>query len=98
MANIELSIAAFLLVTFIASVLSIRLKTPYTLVLVLVGVGITATATLLSIFGGPLHEIAQSIISQIRSFDNLLIEGGGTGLFVGLVVPPLVFEAMIHVS
>ncbi len=98
MANIELIIAAFLLVTFIASVLSIRLKTPYTLVLVLVGVGITATATLLSIFGGPLHEIAQSIIAQIRSFDNLLIEGGGTGLFVGLVVPPLVFEAMIHVS
>jgi Na+:H+ antiporter len=97
MANIELIIAAFLLLTFAAAVLSIRLKTPYTLVLVLVGVGITAIATLLSLVGGPFHEIAQEIISQIQSFDNLLTEGGGTGLFVGIVVPPLVFESMMHV-
>ncbi len=97
MANIELIISAFLLVTFVAAVLSIRLKSPYTLVLVLIGVGITAIATLLSLFGGPLHEISQSIISQIQSFDNLLMEGGGTGLFVGIVVPPLVFEAMMHI-
>jgi CPA1 family monovalent cation:H+ antiporter len=96
-ANIELIIAAFLLVTFIAAVLSIRSKRPYTLVLVLVGVGITAGATLLSLVGGPIHELAQSIIEQIRSFDNLLIEGGGTGLFVGIVVPPLVFESMMHI-
>ena len=96
-ANVELIIAAFLLVTFIAAVLSIRSKRPYTLVLVLVGVGITAAATLLSFVGGPLHEIAQAIVAQIRSFDNLLIEGGGTGLFVGIVVPPLVFESMMHI-
>ncbi len=97
MANIELIIAAFLLVTFVAAVLSIRIKTPYTLVLVLVGVGVTAAATLLSLVGGPLHGIAQTIVTQIRSFDNLLIEGGGTGLFVGIVVPPLVFESMMHI-
>ena len=83
MANVELIIAAFLLVTFVAAVLAIRLKSPYTLVLVLVGVGVTAIATLLSLIGGPLHDLAQSIVTQIRSFDNLLVEGGETGLFVG---------------
>ena len=98
MANVELIIAAFLLVTFVAAVLAIRLKSPYTLVLVLVGVGVTAIATLLSLIGGPLHDLAQSIVTQIRSFDNLLVEGGETGLFVGIVVPPLVFESMMHIS
>ena len=97
MANVELIIALFLLVTFIAAIISIRLKTPYTLILVLSGVGITAAATLLSLVGGPVHDLAQSVIEQIRSFDSLLIEGGGSGLFVGIVVPPLVFESMMHI-
>ena len=38
-----------------------------------------------------------SITSQIRSIYNLLIQGGGGGLYVGLIVPPLIFEAMIHI-
>ena len=96
-ANIELIIAVFLLIAFIAAIISLRLRTPYTLVLVLIGVGITAIATLLSIGASPLHTIAQSIIDQIRSFDNLLLEGGGSGFFVGIVVPPLVFESMMHI-
>jgi CPA1 family monovalent cation:H+ antiporter len=96
-ANIELIIAVFLLITFIAAIISLRLKTPYTLVLVLMGVGITAVATLLSIGPSPLNTIAQSIVDQIRSFDNLLLEGGGEGFFVGIVVPPLVFESMMHI-
>ena len=96
-ANIELIIAVFLLVTFIAAIISLRFKTPYTLVLVLIGVGTTAVASLLSVGGSPLHAFAQEIINQIRSFDNLLLEGGETGFFVGLVVPPLVFESMMHI-
>ncbi len=96
-ANIELIIAVFLLITFIAAIISLRLKTPYTLVLVLMGVGITGIATLLSFGASPLHTFAQSIVDQIRSFDNLLLEGGGEGFFVGIVVPPLVFESMMHI-
>ncbi len=95
--NIELIMAVFLLITFIAAIISLKFKTPYTLVLVLMGVGITAAATLLSLVGGPIHGFAQAIIDQIRSFDNLLLEGGGNGFFVGIVVPPLVFEAMMHI-
>ncbi len=38
----------------------------------------------------------QSIVSQLRSLYTQLLQGGGGGLFVGLVVPPLIFEAMIH--
>lgn len=96
-ANIELIIAVFLLVAFIAAIISLKLKTPYTLVLVLIGVGITAVASLLSVGESPIHSYAQAIISQIRSFDNLLLEGGGSGFFVGIVVPPLVFESMMHI-
>jgi hypothetical protein len=38
----------------------------------------------------------QNLISQLRSIYTQLLQGGGGGLFVGLVVPPLIFEAMIH--
>jgi CPA1 family monovalent cation:H+ antiporter len=96
--NIELIIAVFLLITFIAAIISIRLKTPYTLVLVLIGVGTTAIANLLALVGGPVHVFAQGIIDQIGSFDNLLLEGGGNGVFVGIIVPPLVFESMMHIQ
>ena len=39
----------------------------------------------------------QSFTSQIRTIYDLLILGGGGGLYVGLIVPPLIFEAMIHI-
>jgi CPA1 family monovalent cation:H+ antiporter len=85
--SIELIIGAFLLVAFLAAVLSNKLKVPYTLILVLTGVTITVIAFLLASAGGP------DIVSQLRSIYIQLIGGG---LFVGLVVPPLIFEAMIH--
>ncbi len=85
--SIELIIGAFLLVAFVAAVLSNKLKVPYTLILVLTGVAITVIAFLLALIGGP------DIASQLRSIYTQLIGGG---LFVGLVVPPLIFEAMIH--
>jgi len=90
MPSIELVIAAFLLVAFLAAVLSNKLKVPYTLVLVLLGVAITVIAFSLGSQGGT------DFASQLRSIYTQLLGGGGGGLFVGLVVPPLIFEAMIH--
>ena len=77
---------------FLAAVLSTRLRIPYTLVLVLTGVVITVVASLFTLQGGSF----QNLISQLRSICAQLLEGGGGGIFVGFVVPPLIFEAMIH--
>ncbi len=87
MPSIEIVIAAFLLVAFLAAVLSNKLKVPYTLVLVLAGVAITVVSYLLVSQGG------SNLTLQLKSIFTQLIQGG---LFVGLVVPPLIFEAMIH--
>ena len=84
--------AAFLLLAFLAAVLSIRLRIPYTLILVLTGAAITVVASLFTLQGGSF----QNLISQLRSMTAQLLKGGGDGLFVGSVVPPLIFEAMIH--
>jgi CPA1 family monovalent cation:H+ antiporter len=97
MASIELVISVFLLLTFIAALISIRRKVPYTLVLVLTGALISVTAALLSLPGSPFQALMQSVVDQIRAIYTVLIQGGGGGLFVGFVVPPLIFEAMIHV-
>jgi CPA1 family monovalent cation:H+ antiporter len=97
MAGIELVLSLFLLLTFIAALISTRVKVPYTLVLVLTGVLITVTIGLLALQGSPIQDPMQSVISQIRSIYNLLIRGGSGGLYVGLIVPPLIFEAMIHI-
>ena len=90
--SIELIVAAFLLIAFLAAVLSTKLKVPYTLVLVLTGVVITVIASSFTLQGGSF----ESLISQLRSLCAQLLQGGGGGLFVGIVVPPLIFEAMIH--
>ena len=88
--SIELVVAAFLTIAFLAAVLSHKLKVPYTLVLVLAGVGITVVAFLFSSQGG------SDLASELRAIYSQLLIGGGGGLFVGIVVPPLIFEAMIH--
>ena len=83
-AGIELVIAAFLTVVFIAALISLRLKVPSTLILVLSGFLIVIVATLLSLQGSPLQDPMQSLISQIRSIYSTLVQGGGGGgLFVG---------------
>jgi CPA1 family monovalent cation:H+ antiporter len=85
--SIEVVIAAFLLIAFLTAVLSNKLKVPYTLVLVLAGVTITVIFFLFESQGGI------DLSSQLKSLNTQLL---AVGLFVGLVVPPLIFEAMIH--
>jgi CPA1 family monovalent cation:H+ antiporter len=88
--SIELVVAAFLTISFLAALLANRLKVPYTLVLVLSGVTITVIAFLFASQGG------SDVTTQFRLIYTQLLIGGGGGLFVGLVVPPLIFEALIH--
>ncbi len=95
--NVELVISAFLLLTFIAALISVRLKVPYTMILVLTGVLITVTVSLLSFQGSPFQAQMQNVTLQIRSIYDTLIQGGSGSLFVGLIVSPLIFEAMIHI-
>jgi monovalent cation:H+ antiporter, CPA1 family len=97
MASIDLVLSAFLLLTFIAAAISIKLKTPYTLILVLAGALITVIVSLLALPGSPIQGPMQNVTAQIRTIYNLLVQGGGGGLYVGLIVPPLIFEAMIHI-
>jgi CPA1 family monovalent cation:H+ antiporter len=94
--SIELIIAAFLLMVSLTAVISLRLKVPYTVTLVIFGVSTTIVLTILAL-GGPLQGAAQELIDQIRSAYSLLIAGENGGVFVGLIVPPLLFEAMIHI-
>lgn len=97
MASIELALSIFLLLTFVAALISMRAKVPYTLVLVFIGVIITAVIAVLSLQSNPIQGLMQNVTFQIRSIYDLLIQGGEGGLYVGLIVPPLIFEAMIHI-
>ena len=94
MFSIEALVAVFLAIMLAASIVSYRAKVPYTLVLVILGILLSA-ASGFSLFG---QGIFQQAILQIRSFFVGLSGGEEGGLFVGLVVPPLLFEAMIHVK
>ena len=91
---IEITITIFILLMLIAQLISIKLRIPYTLVLVLIGVVTTALSVLIlgkySIFG-----TLQNSVREIQLIYDQIVN---TGLFVGLVVPPLIFEAMIHVK
>jgi monovalent cation:H+ antiporter, CPA1 family len=88
--NIEFVVAAFLIIVFLAALLANKLKVPYTFILILSGIAITVIAFIFSSQGG------SDFSSQLRLIYTQLLSGGGGGLFVGVVVPPLIFEAMIH--
>jgi len=89
----EALVAIFLAVMLVASLISLRAKVPYTLVLVILGIALSTTSVV-SIFG---QGNFLQLVLQIRSLFDQLIAGQSGGLFVGLVVPPLLFEAMIHI-
>ena len=94
-ATIELVLTAFVVVMLISRVLSLKGRVPYTLVLVFVGLGIAALTTLPVLGSNVLLDELRGLASQMKSLYTSLVNGG---LFVGLVVPPLIFEAMMNVS
>jgi Na+:H+ antiporter len=95
--SVELVITSFLVIMLAASFISHKLKLPYTLVLVVVGMILT-TASVSSFLAGPFQAQFQAALDGIRSLYSQLLEGPGGGLFVALVIPPLIFEGMMHVS
>ncbi|MFI5421610.1 MAG: cation:proton antiporter, partial [Nitrososphaerales archaeon] len=93
MFSAEALVAVFLAVMLLASLISLRAKVPYTLILVILGIGLSAISAF-SFFGvASLSEL----VLQIEGLFTQMISGPSGGLFVGLVVPPLLFEAMIHI-
>jgi Na+:H+ antiporter len=95
--SVELVITSFLAIMLAASFISHKLRLPYTLILVIVGILLT-TASVWSFLTGPLQAEFQAALDSIRSLYSSLLAGPQGGLFVALVIPPLIFEAMIHVN
>ena len=87
-------ITGFLAIVFIALFVSTRAKLPYTVVLVFVGIALVLASNTLFLNGGTIA----TIITQIRTAMGQLSSGANGGLFIGLVVPPLLFEAMLHIG
>ena len=80
MAQTEVALAVFFLIALAASLISRKIKTPYTTLLVLFGLALSAL---------PISQLA-----GVTSFFNSLASGG---LFIGLVLPPLLFESIMSV-
>jgi monovalent cation:H+ antiporter, CPA1 family len=95
LAGIEIVLIVFLMVMLASQLLSVRARLPYTVILVFTGVGITALSALTLLGSNTITDSLQTTILQIRSFYTQLVQGG---LFVGIVVPPLIFEAMTHIQ
>lgn len=87
-------IAGFFAIVFIALFVSTRTKLPYTVVLVFVGIALVIASNSLLLNGGTFA----AIVTQIKTMMAQLSSGPSGGLFVGLVVPPLLFEAMMHID
>ncbi len=81
------------MITLIASLVSVRLKLPYTLALIIIGVLLVLLSNSFLMGQGAF----ESAVSQIKAYTLSLNGGQNGGLFVGLVVPPLIFEALTHV-
>jgi CPA1 family monovalent cation:H+ antiporter len=93
--TIELALTGFVAVMLVSQFVSQKAKVPYTLTLVFVGIGIAALSAVPSLGSNAVTNTVQGVISQMGSFYTTLVEGG---LFVGLVVPPLIFEAMMQIK
>ncbi len=82
MATTEAVITVFLGIALLASIVSRKSRTPYTVLLVLIGIVLATTATsdpAISALGDQLQKLTAE------------------GLFVGLVLPPLLFESMMSI-
>ncbi len=90
----EIALTIFVSLMLIAQLIALRFKVPYTVVLVFIGLGITALSTIV-LSTGPISTAFFGSIQWIKSLYGQLVS---TGLFVGLIVPPLIFEAMIHIK
>ena len=90
----EIALTIFVSLMLIAQLIALRFKVPYTVVLVFIGLGITALSTIV-LSTGPISTAFFGSIQWIKSLYEQLVS---TGLFVGLIVPPLIFEAMIHIK
>ena len=84
MVSVELIITAFLAISLLASVLSKTSKVPYTIILVIAGI---ILATLHQTLSNP------SLDAVAQEFQRLSVGG----LFVGLILPPLLFESMMSI-
>lgn len=94
MASIELLITGFLAILLVASLISIKSKLPYTIALVFIGIALVFLSNSFLLSSG----IVGAALSQIRDYTVTLGTSQGGQLFVGLIVPPLIFEAMIHIK
>lgn len=94
MASVDLLITGFLAIVFVSLFISVKAKLPYTVVLVVMGILLAVLPNALALGSGPV----QSVIAQLRAFTLQLVSGQNGNLFVGLVVPPLLFEAMMHIT
>lgn len=97
MAATELVITAFLTIMIVSAIISTKVRIPYTLVLVFVGVAISAISASVVIGNSFLSYAFQGIVSEMKGVYAQLVQGGSGGFFVGLVVPPLIFQAMMHI-
>ncbi len=93
-ATVELVLTLFLVVMLVSQIFSVKTKLPYTVILVFVGLGITAVSALPFLGSNVVLDSIASVLQQMGTFYETLVGGG---LFVGIVVPPLIFEAMMHI-
>lgn len=93
-ATLEIALTVFATLMLIAQLAAIKFKIPYTLILVFIGIAITAISAV-AVATGPVSTVLLNAIASIKSIYNQLVT---SGLFVGLIVPPLIFEAMIHIK
>jgi Na+:H+ antiporter len=78
--EVETVIAGFLVLTVVASIISRRIRIPYTVMLVVLGIALASFS-------------ASSIFGVNLILNNLV----GGGYFVALILPPLLFEAMMTI-
>lgn len=90
---VEIALTVFVTLMLIAQLIALRFRIPYTVALVLIGICITALSTAV-LSNGSVSGTFFVSIQWIESLYNQLVD---SGLFVGLIVPPLIFEAMMHI-